>query len=354
MCHALWDSEKWGYVSSYLLFLYKIFTHTHTDLALLNLFSGNSVEESVLSKVAIDLSLHWFILRSTEQNSKTFRIQKSCRKIFILRSLSNFSELFQIPFTGLELILGKTKQLLKNHVLLSVAVDISWTRRFNSLQVWCHLQLSLLFSESWTNSLWFFLGRCSLLSRTGKKMWISGRAYLPAPHAAQECKMGTVYYHTNTRISAWDIGLSACSSGDCGLTTLSLVSLTANETTVFLSLWLTQNLEQLSTLMCKPLKEAKSGENCVFSSEKMSFPDQTDVFWLSLLLLKRARLSHSSAPRCIWVWGVGALAWMYRLLWTCKLLLLVTHPLISLWVIFRSLCFLSSLRDTEICCSAAS
>lgn len=52
--------------------------------------------------------------------------------------------------------------------------------------------------------------------------------------------------------------------------------------------------------------------------------------------------------------GVKAFTWIYRLLSTHRLLVLVTHPLISLWVIFCSLCFSSSLRSSEICCSAAS
>lgn len=83
-------------------------------------------------------------------------------------------------------------------------------------------------------------------------------------------------------------------------------------------------------------------------------PPKPNLFWWSLLLLQQARLSPSYAPHHVWVWRVGRLAWIYRLLWTCKLSLFLAHLWTSLRVIFCSLCFLSSLRGTGNCYSAAS
>lgn len=78
------------------------------------------------------------------------------------------------------------------------------------------------------------------------------------------------------------------------------------------------------------------------------------MHWFSLLPAEAGKSEpQQSTPLCLGL-GVRAVAWTYRLLLTCRLLVLVIHPLISLSVIFCSLCFSSSLMSSEICCSAAS
>lgn len=78
-----------------------------------------------------------------------------------------------------------------------------------------------------------------------------------------------------------------------------------------------------------------------------------NMYWLSLLLAEGSKSKpQQGTPLCLGL-GMRVFTWIYRLLSICKLLVLVTHPLISLWVIFCSLCFSSSLRSSKICCSAA-
>lgn len=124
-------------------------------------------------------------------------------------------------------------------------------------------------------------------------------------------------------------------SGDCGLTILSLVSLTVNETIVLLSLWLAQNLRQLSALMCNHQRRPSQMKTMylvmknVFSWFVFFFsPPNEQVLMVPIVA------EASKAEPQQWVWELGALAWIYRLLWTYKLSLLETHPLIYLWVIF--------------------
>lgn len=140
---------------------------------------------------------------------------------------------------------------------------------------------------------------------------------------------------------------------------------TANKTIVLLSLWLAQNLGQLSALAYNNWWRPSQTKtlhlvmkNLEIKLWKMFFPDicfflffpKWTWSWLSLLLAEvRKSKPQQGTPLCLGL-GVKAFTWIYILLSTLRLLVLVTHPLISLWVIFCSLCFLSSHRSLEICC----
>lgn len=132
---------------------------------------------------------------------------------------------------------------------------------------------------------------------------------------------------------------------------------TANETIMVLSPWLTQNLGQLSALMRNhwrmpsQMKTVYLVMKNVFSWSLHFFPIFPNKHVLMVPTVAEAsKAEPQQCPAlCLGLGGGG-----YADSWTCNLSLLVTHPLSSLWVIFCSLCFLSSLTGTEICYSTAS
>lgn len=169
-------------------------------------------------------------------------------------------------------------------------------------------------SEALSNSLWIFLGRCSSLSRNGKKNhgFQAGPVHRhPTLLKRQNGNSLLPHQYQDLHMRYWPLRMF---SGDCGLTMSSLMSLTANETVVLLSLWLTQNLGQLTALMCNHWKSPSEMKTIylvmknifswsVFLLLFFSFFPQTSKFWWSLRLQKQAQLSHSSAPLPhVWVW----------------------------------------------------